>query len=199
MAAVLARCFGLLVLSLLIGCSAAITQPTEVGTVIEPPVILDDFSLPSSDGGERSLSEFRGKAVAIFFGYTFCPDICPLTMSELQRAHAELGDQAEDFQVLFISVDGERDTPEVLARYMSAFEPSFIGLQGDPESLAEIGRPYGLYYELQSPEGTSAAYLVDHSSAVYLIDPQGQLRTIYRYGTEPSAIAAGVRRLLAER
>jgi len=172
--------------------------PVDVGTRIDPPLALADFSLPSSLGRDLRLSELRGKPIVLFFGYTFCPDVCPLTLSELKRVKADLGADGEQLQVVFISVDGARDTPEVLARHLAAFDPSFIGLQGNDDTLREIGKQYGLYYKQNSPEGTSAAYLVDHSAAVYLIDSQGQLRVIYSFGTAPDTIATGVRELLAE-
>jgi protein SCO1/2 len=174
------------------------SQEPYQGTQIEPPVALSDFTLPSSLGRELSLSELRGKPTLIFFGYSFCPDVCPLTLSELKEAKASLGAEGEELQVLFVSVDGERDTPELLARYLAAFDPSFVGVQGDDVTLRRIGKEYGLYYQKQTPEGTSAAYLVDHSSPTYLVDADGQLRTIFSYGTPPETIAEGVRGILAE-
>lgn len=170
----------------------------EQGTRIEPPAQLSDFTLPSSLGRDLSLSELRGKPVVLFFGYTFCPDVCPMTLSELKRVKAELGADGERLQVVFVSVDGARDTPEVLARHLAAFDPDFIGLQGDDATLRRIGPEYGLYYQRNTPAGTSAAYLVDHSSATYLIDAEGRLRIVYSFGTSPEVIAAGVRELLKE-
>lgn len=192
-----------LILVLLGGCARPAAGPApessmEQGTRIEPPVQLSDFTLPSSLGRDLSLSELRGKPVALFFGYTFCPDVCPMTLSELKRVKAELGADGERLQVVFVSVDGARDTPEVLARHLAAFDPDFIGLQGDDATLRRIGPEYGLYYKRNTPEGTSAAYLVDHSSATYLIDAEGRLRIVYSFGTSPEVIAAGVRELLKE-
>lgn len=190
-------------LVLLGGCVQSATSTTPVpaleqGTRIDPPLPLSDFTLPSSLGRPLSLSELRGKPVALFFGYTFCPDVCPLTLSELKRARSALGAMGDQLQVLFVSVDPERDTPEVLARHLSNFDPSFIGMQGDEAVLRQIGKEYGLYYKKNTPEGTSAAYLVDHSSALYLIDAEGRLRIIYSFGTSPEVIAAGVRELLEQ-
>jgi|YNPBryunderm2012_1023409.scaffolds.fasta_scaffold12506_2 protein SCO1/2 len=192
-----------LILVLLAGCARPAPGPApessmEQGTRIEPPVQLSDFTLPSSLGRDLSLSELRGKPVALFFGYTFCPDVCPMTLSELKRVKAELGADGARLQVVFVSVDGARDTPEVLARHLAAFDPDFIGLQGDDATLRRIGPEYGLYYKRHTPEGTSAAYLVDHSSATYLIDAEGRLRIVYGFGTPPEAIIAGVRELLKE-
>lgn len=177
---------------------AAAPEPGQ-GTPIDPPVALSDFTLPSSrEGQPLSLSELRGQPVLIFFGYTFCPDVCPLTFSEFKRVKGLLGADGERMHVVFISVDPERDTPEVLSRYVTAFDPSFIGLQGDEATLRRIGKEYGLYYQKREVEGSSAAYLVDHSAASYLVDADGRLRMVYGYGTAPDVIAAGVSGLLAE-
>lgn len=177
---------------------AAAPEPGQ-GTPIDPPAQLSDFTLPSSrEGQPLSLSDLRGQPVLIFFGYTFCPDVCPLTFSEFKRAKGILGADGERMQVLFISVDPERDTPEVLSRYVTAFDPGFIGLQGDEATLRRIGKEYGLYYQKREVEGSSAGYLVDHSSASYLVDAEGRLRMVYSYGTAPEVIAEGVRDLLDE-
>ncbi len=199
----LAAFFIIFVMVLLGGCARPVPGPApessmEQGTRIEPPAQLSDFTLPSSLGRNLSLSELRGKPVVLFFGYTFCPDVCPMTLSELKRVKAELGADGARLQVVFVSVDGERDTPEVLARHLAAFDPDFIGLQGDDATLRRIGPEYGLYYKRNTPQGTSAAYLVDHSSATYLIDAEGRLRVVYSFGTPPEVIAAGVRELLKE-
>jgi protein SCO1 len=174
------------------------TTPT-AGTEITPPKLLTDFTLPSSDGGKPlSLSALRGKPVLLYFGYTFCPDICPTTLGELIRVKRDLGAQADQFTVLMVSVDTQRDTPEVLARYMHAFDPSFIGMTGDDATLRKIGGEYGLFYQRHAVEGSSAAYLVDHSAITYLIDKQGRLRIVYDYGTPHTVITPDVQRLIAE-
>lgn len=170
------------------------------GTSIDPPRDLTDFTFPSSDGGKpMSLSDLRGKPVLLYFGYTFCPDVCPTTMSDFIRVKQSLGDQADQLTVLMVSVDPDRDTPEVLHRYLGAFDPSFIGMSGDDATLRKIGSEYGLYYKRHNVEGSSAAYLVDHSAAAYLIDKQGRLRMVYSYGTPPTVIAPDVERLIAEK
>ncbi|NNJ09190.1 SCO family protein [Chloroflexales bacterium ZM16-3] len=169
------------------------------GTEITPPKDLTDFTLPSSEGGKPlSLSDLRGKPVLVYFGYTFCPDVCPTTMAEFIRIKQDLGDQADQLAVLMVSVDPERDTPEVMQRYLKAFDPSFIGMSGDDATLRKIGGEYGLYYERHKVEGSAAAYLVDHSAAAYLIDKQGRLRMVYGYGTPHTVIAPDVQRLIAE-
>jgi protein SCO1 len=189
---------------LLAGCASPLPGATTAeepnqGTPVEPPVALTDFTLPSSrDGAPLSLSDLAGTPTLLFFGYTFCPDVCPLTLSEMKRTKELLGADGARLNVVFVSVDPARDTPEVLARYVTTFDPSFIGLQGDEATLRRIGKEYGLYYKQNTPEGTSAAYLVDHSAASYLIDGNGQLRMLYGYGTPPDVLADGVRTLLAE-
>lgn len=193
--------FLLLAILLFTGCSApAAPEPTSVPgeTLMQPPVQLSDFTLPSNRGEPLSLSDLRGKTVLLFFGYTFCPDVCPTTLSELARVKKALGPDGEKIDVVFISVDPERDTPEVLARHMSIFDPDFIGLQGEVATLRKIGKEYGLYYEKRAIEGTQAGYLVDHSSATYVIDKEGRLRIVYAYDAEPEVVVAGVKRLLSE-
>ena len=196
---------GLVIALLLVGCtpapatledSAASFVPS-AGTSIEPPVVLSDFSLPSSQGAQTRLSDLRGKVVLIYFGYTFCPDICPTTLGDLKRVRAELGAQADQMAVLLVSVDPERDTPEVLSRYVAAFGEGFIGMSGDEATLRRIGKDYGLYYQRQEFTGSSAGYLVDHSSATYLVDPNGQLRMVYSYGTPAEVIGPDVARFIA--
>lgn len=194
----------LLALAMLGGCAQPATNAPaadepDQGTVIDPPVQLTDFALPSSRDGETiALSDLGGAPTLLFFGYTFCPDVCPTTLSEFKRAKELLGPEGEAAHFVFISVDGERDTPERLARYLQAFDPGFVGLQGDEATLRRIGKEYGLYYEQREVEGTSAAYLIDHSAAAYLIDGQGRLRMVYGYGTPPDVLASGVRRLMQE-
>ncbi len=189
------------------GATPAVTPVAEsgepdvpaAGTAIEPPKELADFTLPSSQGGQPlSLSDLRGKPVLLYFGYTFCPDVCPTTLSEFTRVKQDLGDAAEQLTVLMVSVDPQRDTPAVMERYMTAFDPSFIGMTGDDATLRKIGPDYGVFYQRHNVEGSSAAYLVDHSAAAYLIDKQGRLRMVYSYGTPHTVMAPDVQRLIAE-
>jgi protein SCO1 len=194
----------LLWICLLAGCtSAALPTPAalerpEAGTRIEPPRAVADFTLTSHTGAPFSLSDVRGQVVLLYFGYTFCPDICPTTLAELVRVKHHLGPLAEHLEVVFISVDGQRDTPEVLARYLPAFDPDFIGLTGTEREIRKIGVDYGLFFEVQEVEGTSADYLVDHSAGSYLIDQEGRLHTIYPYGTPAKVISTDIRNLLEE-
>jgi protein SCO1 len=186
------RLFAALLLVLLAACAPAATSephadhaegdPMTAGTVLDPPTVLADFSLPSSRGATLGLAELTGKPTMIFFGFTNCPDVCPTTLAEFQRAKAELGADGERVNFVLISVDPERDTPETLARYVEAFDPSFIGLQGDDATLRRIGRDFGLFYERQAPD-SSGAYDVEHSTAAYMLDAAGRLAMVYSYGT----------------
>lgn len=142
-----------------------------------------DFRLTDHNGKERSLADFRGKAVAMFFGYTHCPDVCPTTMSELAQVKQALGAEGDRLQVLFVSVDPERDTPAVLKAYMQPFDPSFLALYAPtPEKLAALARDFKVFYQ-KVPRKDSADYSVDHTAASYVYDPQGRLRLFVRYGT----------------
>ncbi|NDJ59976.1 MAG: SCO family protein [Chloroflexi bacterium] len=169
-------------------------------TLIEPAREVMDFTLPSTlgeaPGDDLSLSDLQGSYTAIFFGYTHCPDFCPLTLAEYRRIEQNLGELADDLNVLFVSVDPARDTPETLARYLRNFDEEFIGMSGDPVTLAQITPDYGLYYALRTDEGRGDNYLVDHSTASYLIDRDRQLRAIYSFSATPDDIAESIRQII---
>ena len=147
-----------------------------------------DFMLTAHTGEEVSLSDFRGKHVILYFGYTFCPDVCPLTLADLGQAVRLLGEKGEDVQVLMVSVDPERDTAERLAQYAPAFHPSFVGLTGSPEDIALAATPFGIYYEKREVEGASG-YLMDHTASITLLDDKGRVRLIWPFGTSAEFIA----------
>jgi protein SCO1/2 len=154
-----------------------------------------DFSLTDQNGQRRSLKDFRGKVVVLFFGYTQCPDVCPTTMAELAQTRKLLGADGERVQVLFVTVDPERDTPQVLKGYMANFDPSFLALRGTSEELAAMAKDYKVYFK--KVEGkTPTSYSMDHSAASYVYDPQGQLRLYTRYGGGAPALASDIRLLL---
>jgi len=154
-----------------------------------------DFALPDHNGQLRSLKDFRGKVVVMFFGYVQCPDVCPTSMSELAQVKKLLGEDGDRVQGLFVTVDPERDTPEVLKAYMQAFDPSFLALQTTPEKLAAIAKDYKVYYKkVAGPTPTS--YSMDHTAGSYVYDTQGKLRLFTRYGSGAPALAADIRQLL---
>jgi len=165
------------------------------GETVEPPAPATDFTLTGPDGKTFSLSDFRGKLVALYFGYTSCPDVCPTTMAALAQAMQELGSQADEVQVILVTVDPERDTPDRLNTYVTAFDPRFIGLTGTPDQIASAARPFGVLYKKQA--GSSApSYLVDHTATTTVIDKDGRVRLIWPYGTPPDELAADLDYLL---
>jgi protein SCO1/2 len=183
---------GVLVLLIVAGLALRWLRPPELhGIALQSPDRVTDFTLTASTGEPMSLSDFRGKHVLLYFGYTFCPDVCPTTMNDLRNTVRALGPQADDVQVLMISVDPERDTVEQLAKYMAAFAPSFIGMTGDKADIDRVASQFGVFFEAH--EGSAATgYLVDHTSIVTLIDPDGYAREIFAYDTPGEDIAADV-------
>ena len=156
-----------------------------------------DFSLTDHHGQLRSLKDFRGKVVVVFFGFTQCPDVCPTSMQELAEVKAALGADGERLQGIFISVDPERDTLEMLKAYMENFDPSFLALRPTPEQLPALAKDFKIYYK--KVDGTTpTSYTLDHSAGSYLYDPQGRLRFYHRYGSGTEALTEDVRLLLGE-
>lgn len=171
-----------------------ITRTDSVGEIVNTP--LTDFTFAASIGDDLSLSDFEGQYVFLSFGYTNCPDVCPATLLEFRRIKAMLGDTADNIDFVFISVDGERDTPDVLNRYVRRFDPTFIGMQGDDTQLQAIQGEYGLIYDIQDNDNTQAGYLVTHTASKFLINPDGELIRIYSFTAEAQAIADEIRELL---
>ncbi|MBN1220625.1 MAG: SCO family protein [Anaerolineae bacterium] len=152
------------------------------GGLIDPPIQLPDFELTATDGHPFHLSDVEGDIALLYFGYTYCPDVCPLTMWEVKKALAELETGRERIHVIFISVDPERDTPEVLANYMNAFGPEFMGLTDDFAKIQEMMKSYGAFAEKEAVSDSALGYLVNHTARLYLIDPQQQLLLQYPFG-----------------
>ncbi len=153
------------------------------------------FQLTDHDGQPRSLADFRGKVVVVFFGFTHCPDVCPTTLAELARAVKQLGPDGERVQVLMVTVDPERDTPDILKRYVTALDPRFVGLTGDAEAIARTAREFKVFYQ-KSPGAAPEVYSVDHSSGSYVFDAQGRLRLLVSYGQGADVIAHDIAQLL---
>ncbi len=153
-----------------------------------------DFALTDHTGKTRTLADFRGKAVVMFFGYTRCPDVCPTTLAELKSVKEQLGGEGKRLQVLFVTVDPERDTQRLLANYVPAFDPSFLGLYGDSAATAKVAKDFRVFYQ-KSPGRTPGSYTVDHTAGSYVFDPQGRLRLFVRHGNAAN-LAADVRILL---
>ncbi|MDA0573950.1 SCO family protein [Burkholderia gladioli] len=144
-----------------------------------------DFSLPDSSGKLRTLADFKGRAVVLFFGYTHCPDVCPTTLAELAQAMQQLGPEAKRVQVLLVTLDPERDTAPLLAQYVAAFDPSFIALRpADDAQLRQIAKDFRIYYARAAGK-TPGSYTMDHTAASYVFDPDGKLRLFVRDGQGP--------------
>ena len=156
-----------------------------------------DLPLTDHNGQQRSLKDFAGKVVVVFFGFTQCPDVCPTSMQELAEVKRSLGADGDRLQGIFVTVDPERDTAEVLKAYMGNFDPSFLALRGSPEQLAAVAKDFKIYYK--KVEGkTDTSYTMDHSAGSYVYDPAARLRVYHRYASGAQALAADVAPLLKE-
>jgi protein SCO1 len=147
-----------------------------------------DFALTDHHGKPRTLADFKGKAVVVFFGFTHCPDVCPTTMAEMANVMKTLGPDAERVQVLFVTVDPERDTPALLAKYVPSFDPRFLGLTGDRAAIDKVVKDFKVFYQ-KVPGKEAGNYSVDHTAGSYAFDPQGRLRLFVRHGQGPEPIA----------
>ena len=154
-----------------------------------------DFRLTDHNGKDRSLADFRGKVVTMFFGYTHCPDVCPTTLSDMAQAVKLLGPDGARVQVLFVTVDPKRDTPELLRNYVPAFNPAFLGLYGDAAAQAKVTQDFKIY-AAERPGKTPESYTVDHSAQSLVFDTKGRLRLMLPYGTAGDKIASDLRVLL---
>jgi len=191
-------------LALGIFAAAAILRPTG-GTRHEKFEAVDvtganwgkGFELTDHNGKRRTLKDFHGKVVLLYFGYINCPDMCPIIMAKLGAAVRQLGDAGNAVQGLFVTVDPKRDTPQVLAQYVPSFHPSFLGLYGDEQTLDRTTKEFKVYSKAQAP-GSSGFYTVDHSSQVFVFDGGGRLRLFIRPEATPESIARDIRILLKE-
>jgi protein SCO1/2 len=185
------------VLVLLAPRSYAVQLSTGKATVLTPPQPLADFTLTGTDGAAIGLDDLRGKYTLMSFGYTHCPDVCPMTLTEYKRVKRELGDQSDEVNFVFVSVDGERDTPDLLGRYLGRFDPDFIGMTTDDDAhMREIADMFNVFYERRTLENTQAAYIVDHTASTFLINPRGEIIALYPFGTPPVDIATDIANLL---
>jgi len=180
----------------LAGCQPAPPPPSFLATDITGAAFARDFRLTDHNGQVRTLADFKGKAVAVFFGYIHCPDVCPTTLSDFAAALKLLGPLAERVQVIFVTVDPQRDTPDLLKQFVPAFNPEFLGMVADPETLKQLAKEYKVVYQKTSVKAADD-YLIDHSAGTYVYDPQGNLRLHMSYGSSPDAIAQDLKTLLA--
>lgn len=180
------------------GCGLFAPAYEYKGGVLEPPLALPDFELLATNGEPFQLSDVTGDIALIYFGYTFCPDVCPMTMADVKQALAGLETGRDRVHVIFISVDPERDTPEVLARYVAAFGPEFIGLTDDFGKVQEVMKPYGAFAQKEEATGSAAGYLVSHTARLYLVTPQRELLLTYPFGFEAEDLRSDLEYLLQQ-
>jgi protein SCO1 len=155
-----------------------------------------DFSLLDPDGNIRTLADFKGKVVVMFFGYTQCPDICPTTLTEMQQVMALMGPQSDKVQVLFVTVDPERDTAAILKQYVPSFDPRFLGLRpADEAALEKVTKDFKIYYK-KVPGSSPGSYTIDHTAGSYAFDPEGHLRLYIKHAQGPETLAHDLKELL---
>jgi protein SCO1/2 len=190
--------FALAIIALLLVTAAVtLTRPyTFHGSIIQGDYQAPDFNLNDGKGGQFQLAQQRGKVILVFFGFTNCPDVCPTTMADFEQIHQRLGKDAEKVDFVFITVDPDRDTPQVTAQYAARFDPAFYGLSGTEQQLDPVWKAYGVYRQLDKQSPTDTSYNVEHSSQVYAVDPSGNLRLTFVYGTPVDDMLQDVRHLL---
>jgi protein SCO1 len=185
----------MITLSLLVACDANSVGKGFVATDITGADFSTSFALTDHTGKARTMADFKGKVVLLFFGFTHCPDVCPTTMLDLKNAMKLIGDQADEVQVLFVTVDPERDTQAVLAKFVPSFDSRFIGLRGDMQQTAETVKNFKIYYA-KVPGNSENDYSIDHSAGMYAFDKQGKARLYLGYGQKAEDIASDVQKLL---
>ncbi len=156
-----------------------------------------ELSLTDADGNRRTLADFKGKVTVVFFGYMQCPDVCPTTMAELAAVKGELGADGARVQGVFVTVDPERDKPEILKAYVTAFDPSFVALTGTLDEIKTVARNFKVFFA-KVPGKTEGSYLMDHTAGSYIFDAKGRVRLFTRYGTGAPALVHDIKLLLAE-
>lgn len=170
----------LVILVWVAGCQLLQSTDQFRGTAYDPPLAVPDFTLTSGANQPFSLSDVKGNITLIFFGYTYCPDVCPLTMADVKSALNDF-EYRDDVTVIFISVDPERDTPEVLEDYLDNFDPDFIGLTGEMVDIQKVMQPFGAYSEKAEASGAAGRYLVNHTARLYLLNPEQELILSYPF------------------
>ena len=182
------------------GCDKLANKPAAFNNVdVTGLDYAKGFSLVDHNGKPRTLQDFRGKLVVLFFGYTQCPDVCPTTMAEMAAVLKELGPAASDVQVLFVTLDPERDTQELLASYVPAFDKRFLGLRGDLEATARTAKEFKVFFSKvpgTGSENSAGSYTIDHTAGSYVFDREGKVRLFLRHGQGPAPIAHDLRQLL---
>ena len=184
----------LVLLATLTGCEQHSSAPKFQLTDVTGAPFGKSLALTDHNGKARTLDDFRGKVVVLFFGFMSCPDVCPTTLAELAQVAKALGPDAEKLQVLFVTVDPERDTPERLRQYVPSFQPDFVGLHGDAAATAQAAKEFKIFYQKQPQPGGD--YSMDHSAGTYILDPHGRLRLFAQYGAGANTLLHDIRLLL---
>ena len=189
-----------LAMGLLAGCDrvgGGAAKPSFKAVDITGAEYARELSLPDADGHMRTLADFKGKVTLVFFGYTQCPDVCPSTLAELAAVKRGLGKDGDRVQGVFVSVDPQRDTPQILKAYMASFDPGFIALRGTPEQTQAAAKNFKVFYA-PVPGKTEGSYTVDHTAGSYVFDASGKVRLFVRYGSGAEALTHDLKLLLAE-
>lgn len=190
------KILSILFVLILSGCEGGKAPSTNYfGKNISGAGITNELTLDDHFGHKRQLSEFVGKALVVVFGYTHCPDMCPTTMADMVKAMRLLGEQADQVQVVFVTLDPERDTQNILAAYVPSFDKRFIGLHGDLTQTADIAKHFKVFYEKHSLASESG-YTIDHSAGSYVYDKEGKIRIYFKHGQKPVEIASDIKQIL---
>jgi len=174
------------------------SKPVFKGVDLTGAEYARSLNLPDLDGRNRSLADFKGKVLVVFFGYTQCPDVCPTTMAELAEVKRSLGADGDRVQGIFVSVDPERDTAALLKAYLASFDPSFVALRGSEEQVKAAAKEFKVYFA-KVPGKTAETYTMDHTAASFIFDTQGRVRVFSRYGSGAQALTDDIKMLLAEK
>jgi protein SCO1/2 len=191
--------FGLAAAGVLAGCDRIAGRnaaPTFHFTDITGAEFARKLELPDADGRPRSLADWKGKVTVVFFGYTQCPDVCPTTMAELAQIRKLLGADGDKLQTVFITIDPERDTAEILKAYIANFGPGVVALRGDAEQTAAAAKEFKVFFA-KVPGKSPGSYTMDHSAASFVFDPAGRVRLFVPYGSDPKVLATDLRQLVA--
>jgi protein SCO1/2 len=192
------RAFAIAAVAVLGGCDRIAgvgSKPTFHFTDITGAEFARKLELPDADGKPRSLADWRGKVVVVFFGYTQCPDVCPTTMAELAQIRTQLGADGDRLQTVFVTIDPERDSPEVLKAYLANFGPTVVGLRGDAEQTKAAAKEFKVFYA-KVPGKTPGSYTMDHSAASFVFDPAGRVRLFVPYGADTKLLTGDLKQLL---
>lgn len=183
-----------LVIASILGCSPKVNFKNV--DITGSTAFANNFSLLDTNGNIKTMADYKGKAVVLFFGFTQCPDVCPTTLTEMEEAIKLLGPKADKVQVIFVTVDPERDTASVLAQYVPAFNPNFVGLRpADEAGLEKIAKDFRIYYN-KVPGSKPGSYTMDHSAGSYVFDQSGQLRLYVKHAQGPEVLAHDLKNIL---